>query len=439
MSGVSANHHSSIITAFILFFILTPTSAIPELLAYGIIIVIAVMSKYVLVFRGQHIFNAAALALLLATVLNIGAGSWWVATPYMLLPTLLAGSLVVTKVRKWLPVTAFVAMAFATFVFEEYRFGNSVGDTWLQFFTVYPAIFLAGFMFTEPFAMPARRRAQIFYGLIVGFLFSTSVFLPWVVVTPEMALLIGNIVAYPGTLRRKLKLEFIERNQIARSTYEFVFKKPKGLHFVAGQYLEWMLPHKKADNRGTRRYFTIASAPKENVLRLALKISEGGSSFKQKMYELKKGEIVIASQLAGDFILPKNVHTKLGFIAGGIGVTPFCSHLLHLTEQKQDRDVVMFYCANTKDDLAYSQLFSEASKMIRFKMISVLAKEVFAENYYETGYFNSDIVRKHASDYLGRVWYISGPPLMVDSAEKYLLALGVKRRQIVKDFFPGLS
>lgn len=43
--------------------------------------------------------------------------------------------------------------------------------------------------------------------------------------------------------------------------------------------------------------------------------------------------LISASQIAGNFTLPKDRTTKLAFIAGGIGITPFRSMIKYLETQ----------------------------------------------------------------------------------------------------------
>lgn len=196
-----------------------------------------------------------------------------------------------------------------------------------------------------------------------------------------------------------------------------------------------MLPHAAADNRGLRRYFTIASAPEEPELRLAVRFTEtGGSSYKKALLAMNAGDIIIASQCAGDFLLPKQPgERKLAFVAGGIGVTPFRSHVAQLAAADQSADVVMYYCNNTSAEIAYDDFFSESA----IKLVHVLAKE--ERDGYEHGYLTPDIIERYTPDYLERMWYLSGPPGMVNAYTALLREAGVPQRQIVRDFFPGLA
>ncbi len=437
-TGVAANHHSSIITGLIIFFLVMPGTTVLEYVVLAATVVIAIASKYVLVYRKQHIVNPASFAVVILALSGYGVATWWVATPWLFVPLLITGAIVVMKIRRWELVLSFIIAGFAVFLLEGLYYGDALSSTWSVFFLSYPALFLGFFMLTEPFSMPPTKKTQMMYGALVGILSNTSILKPVIVMTPELALVIGNLVMYPATLRRKLLLKVIRVNTIAHSTLEVVFEKPLGFHYIAGQYLEWMLPHSKADARGIRRYFTIASAPTEDVLRVALKIPEKASTYKQYVSNLKAGAVVIASQLAGDFVLPKDVHKKLAMVAGGIGVTPFRSHLQYLVDTNDARDVVLFYGSNTTPEVAYGEVFARAGQKIKLRTIYILAKEP-ASIEYESGYFSTDIVKRQAPDYLERYWYVSGPPVMVDVAVKTLRGLGVSRRQIKKDFFPGLA
>ena len=436
--GITANHHSSIITALIIFFLVFPSHVPFDLAVLAGTVSFAIVSKYVFVFRGQHIVNPAALAVYVLGLTTLGAAAWWVASAWLLVPLVIAGSIVVAKVRKWAPVLSFLVVGFAVYLVEGVFAGADIAATWSQFFTVYPALFLGFFMLTEPFSMPPTKKLQIGYGALVGALSNTALLNPVVLMSPELALVVGTLTFYPTTLRRKLFLILESKREIAASTWEFVFTKPAHIVFKAGQYLEWMLPHAGADIRGIRRYFTIASSPTEDKIRLALKVMNPGSSYKTALLALPVGGVVVASQRAGDFTLPHDKTKKIGMIAGGIGVTPFRSQVQYMIDTNSGTNTQLFYCANTKADVAYSDIWTVAASRIPFTLVPVLAKEPASPDY-ETGFLTADILKRRSPDLLERTWYVSGPPPMVDATVKTLKGLGLTSSQIVQDFFPGLA
>ena len=453
--GVHANHESAVITALILFFIMIPYEGIAANWALLSAVFLGVVSKYFVVYRRQHVFNAAALGAVLLVVIvgvyNLVTGknantdifSWWVANPVLLWPVLLFGVLIVSKIRRWAMVGSFVGIGLLVFLIESVQFDLPLWDSTLVYFVSFPTLFLAFFMLTEPFTMPPRSHQQMMYGGLVGALASTTLFMPLFTMTPELALVLGNAFAYTFRTRQKLFLKLHSKKLVATDTWEFTFSKPKGFSFEAGQYVEWMLPHKKTDSRGPRRYFTIASGPTESVVRMAHKVVPAdsdmrGSSYKQALLELDEGEQIIVSQLAGDFLLPKDTAVKIGMIAGGIGVTPFSSHLSWMKNSGKIYDTRLYYCCNTLADLAFYDEFKKMGETMPVITIPVIAKvEVNPPN--ERGYVTSEMLARRTPDFRDRTWYVSGPPGMVNAYRKLLREAGVPKKQIKTDFFPGLA
>jgi ferredoxin-NADP reductase len=212
-------------------------------------------------------------------------------------------------------------------------------------------------MLTEPQTTPPTRHLRIMYGVLVGILFGTTFNFGFLHNTPELALIVGNVFAYLVSPKQKLFLKLKEKVEVGPGIYDFIFDKDKNFNFSAGQYLEWTLAHPKSDLRGVRRYFTIASSPTEDTLRLGAKFYEPASTFKQHLMKLNVGDALVATQLSGDFTLPKDPQEKLVFIAGGIGITPFRSMVKYLKDINEMRDIILFYCNKTEDEIVYKEIF----------------------------------------------------------------------------------
>jgi ferredoxin-NADP reductase/Na+-translocating ferredoxin:NAD+ oxidoreductase RnfD subunit len=433
---IPANHESAVITGLILFFLALPEEDILATWPLVAAVAIAVASKYIIAYKKQHFINPAAFGAAALSLTGVYSFSWWIANPVLFVPLLICGVLVVMKVRKWVPVIGLVGVSLLIYAAESYSYGTPLTDALETFLLSWPTLFLAFYMLTEPFTMPATKGPQFLYGGLVGFLSNTSMFVGIISFSPELALVVANIVMIPSRLRQKLFLTLETKQLVAKDTYEFVFKKPSGFAFKAGQYLEWMLPHSKSDHKGVRRYFTIASSPTESQVRVAMKIINPASSYKAALKDLDVAQPVIASQLAGDFTLPIDTEEKLGFIAGGIGVTPFRSHIKYMIDSGKAHDTVMYYCNNICDEIAYADVFAEAQREFGFVLVNVISKEEVGAPY-EKGYVTAEILKRRTPDYLERTWYISGPPGMVNAYKKLLLDVGVSRSHIKTDFFPG--
>jgi len=297
--------------------------------------------------------------------------------------------------------------------------------------------FLAFVMLTEPLTTPPTALLRIVYGAIVGFFFAPNVHIGSLYLTPEIALLVGNVYSYIVSPKGRHMLTLVRVDTVAKGIYDFIFTSNRALSFRPGQYLEWTLGHRYADDRGNRRYFTIASSPDEPEIHLGVKFYEPASTFKRALALMKEGDTISASHLAGGFVMPKNPDKKLVFIAGGIGVTPFRSMIQHLLDTKEDRSIVMMYANKTLADVAYKDVFDRAQKELGIKTVYTLSGEKRSVPGMVNGRIDATLIALEIPDYRDRTFYISGPQTMVDIFQDTLTDMGVSRFKIKSDFFPG--
>ncbi len=426
------------ITGFILFFLAAPTLSGKGLLILVAISAIAMLSKYTLAFKKKHLFNPAAITAVILGLLSIGDINWWVATPILNMVTLVVGLLIVRKLRRFPMFFAFLIASIGLAIFTYVLPSNiSAVEFARQVLFSWQLIFFGTIMFTEPMTTPPTKKTQIVYGVIVGLLFSSQLHIGNFYMSPELALVIGNIFSYLASSKQKLVLHFKSKKQISATIYDFVFSADQKLRFKSGQYLEWTLPHKTPDTRGNRRFFTVASSPTEQDIHLGIRIAEkDGSTFKKHLLELKENDSFVASQLAGEFTLPDDASQKLVFIAGGIGVTPFRSMMKYLldinelhknsAQKNERRDIALFYLVNTEADIAYREIFEEAQEKIGLQFVPLVDVRI-----------NAEMIREKLPDFAERYFYLSGPNGMVESYKKMLSDLGVPRKQVKVDYFPG--
>lgn len=436
---VPLNAESSAITALIMFLILAPATNINDMLLVAVCAVIAMASKFVLNFRGKHIFNPAAFGVfILSTFIKPELVIWWAGSFAMLPIVLLIGLLIVRKIRHFDLFLSFVGIAVILIIANEMRFDSTVTVAFRTALGSWPVIFFGSIMLTEPLTTPPTKGLRIIYGVLVALLFGLPSEAVGPYRTPEAALLLGNIFSFAVSPKYKLILKLKEKLQLAPGIYDFVFTPNRPVTFTPGQYLEWTLGHDKSDGRGNRRYFTIASSPSEPELHLTIKAPETPSSFKKALIALEPGGTMLAGSLGGDFTLPKTAANKITAIAGGIGITPFRSMVKNFIDQDRQVHFTLFYAAANPQEFIYKDLFASAEKA-GVKTVYVLsgAKEVPPDWQGETGYITKEMLAKNTPDYLERQYYLSGPNVMVEAYKKMLRAAGISLSAIHTDYFPG--
>lgn len=434
------NPESSLLTGLILTLIIPP-----NLQLYGILFMLAaaglaIASKYLLAVGGKHIFNPAAIAVVLTAWGPRQSASWWVGTAALLPFVLIGGVLTARKVRRGHMVMTFLVVTTFTTLAMTIASGSSVATSMHNMLLTSAVIFLGFVMLTEPYTSPTTKRRQLWYAAIVGVLVAPQVHLGNIYTSPELALVVGNVFAYIVSSKTKLFPILRERRQVAKDIYEFSFIPGKQLVYTPGQYMEFTLPHDKADSRGSRRWFTLASSPTEDRIMLGVKFYENGSSYKRAMLTMDMNTPIVAAQLAGDFVMPKDVSKKLVFIAGGIGVTPFRSMVKYLVDTEEERDVRVLYSARSEDDFAYTDVFEQARQTLGIQTTYVVTDNpIDSRPHMIVGKINGDLIAQAIPDYSDCTFYISGTHPMVEALQESLEALGVHRRNIKIDFFPGYA
>ena len=429
------------VTALILALIITPTAPFSQLPFLAWAAFLATASKYLLAWRRRHIFNPAALAVVITSLFLGKSASWWVGCVPMLPLMLLGGVLVVRQIRRFDLVWSFFMAIMITLLGFAVFSGTDLALAAKQMTLYSPMFFFAFVMLTEPLTAPATRGMQMWFGALVGALSVPLVHLGSFYTSPEIALVVGNLFAYAVSPKTNLMLTLRGANKLSADTYEFVFDSDVPLSFKPGQYMEWTLPHAHEDSRGNRRFFTLSSSPGHREIRMGVKFYPKPSSFKKRLLTMKPGEVISACHLAGDFTLPRDRREKLAFIAGGIGITPFASMIRHMLDTRDRRDAVMVSANWRAEDISYDPLLREAQEHLGLRTVHALsAAECLPQDWQGcVGFVDSKMLREVLPDYKQRTFYISGPPAMVTAAKRAVAELGVKSGRIRTDYFPGFA
>jgi ferredoxin-NADP reductase len=441
--GIAPNAESVYISALILALIISPLQSPHDLWFLAWAAVWAMASKYIVAINGRHIFNPVGFAVALTYLTINQSASWWVGNAPMLPFVLVGGILVLRKIGRFDLVSGFLLTALATILAASLLGGVDFLAT-LQRVALYsPLFFFAFIILTEPLTTPPARGLRIFYGALVGLLFTPQIHLGDFYTTPELAILLGNVFSYLVSSKTTLVLRLKQKVRIAPDTYDFVFAPSRRIAFAPGQYMEWTLGHPDPDSRGNRRYFTVASSPTEEDLRLGIKFYEDSSTFKRAMLSMDGSREIVASHLSGDFVLPADPKAKCVFIAGGIGITPFRSMIKYLLDTQQRRPVVLFYVNKTVQDIVYKDVLDRAQKELGIKTVYTVTdtRKMPPPPWWKgkVGYITPQMMKAEVPDYRKCIFYISGPKGMVDSFKELLRRLNVDGSQIRTDYFSGLA
>lgn len=215
----------------------------------------------------------------------------------------------------------------------------------------------------------------------------------------------------------------------------FWFKPAQKISYTAGQFIELYVPHDHPDERGIKHWFTLSSSPTDKLISITTKFAGAKSStFKKHLFALSPGAKLQIVEPMGDFVLPKDKSIPLVFVAGGMGLTPFHSMVKWLSDHGEKRQIQVLLAANKPDDFVFADLF----KKYGAELIQIVS-EPSPEWLGETGRLSAEKILELTGRPDGKRIYVSGPEPMVEALEKDLQAHGVKKTQLLFDYFPGYT
>jgi len=242
-------------------------------------------------------------------------------------------------------------------------------------------------------------------------------------------------MAAATTYTSKLK----KKETLAEGTMGFYFAKPAGFQFKPGQYLDiTLVDPPETDAEGNIRSLSIASAPGDEHLLVATRMRD--SAFKRVLRMAPLDTEIRLEGPLGSFTLHNNSAKPAVFLAGGIGITPFSSIVRHAAHAKLPHHLYLFYSNRRPEDVAFMSVLQELEKENpNFKFIPSMAEMSKSAQTWngESGFINRDMLARHLPDLQGPIYYIAGPPEMVEAMRQMLNAAGVDEDDLRTEEFAG--
>ena len=226
---------------------------------------------------------------------------------------------------------------------------------------------------------------------------------------------------------------------VAEGTMAFHFAKPAGFAFKPGQSMNVsLIDPPETDGKGNARTFSIVSAPHEGGLVIATRMRD--TAFKRVLKAMPAGGRVSLRGPAGLFTLDPVDARPAVFLAGGIGVTPFVSMLREAAHSRLARDLWLF-CSNRRpEDSAFlDELSALPRRHSRCHFVGTMVEMDKSSRPWsgETGFLDRAMLERHLNGLAACVYYVAGPPGLVEAMQKMLIGAGIAEDAIHTDEFLG--
>ncbi|MCO6412900.1 MAG: CDP-6-deoxy-delta-3,4-glucoseen reductase [Thiogranum sp.] len=203
------------------------------------------------------------------------------------------------------------------------------------------------------------------------------------------------------------------------------------MQFLAGQYIEFILKD------GRRRAFSIANAPHhDEYLELHIRHIPGGSFTGHVFDELRDRALLRIEGPLGSFYLREDSPRPVLMMGGGTGIAPLKGMLEHAFYTGFDRPIHLFWGVRARRDLYMDEVPRRWEKEhANFKYTPVLSEPLDGDRWQGATGFVSDAVIASYPDLSEFDIYMSGPPIMIESATRLFVTHGARMEHMYSDAF----
>ena len=225
------------------------------------------------------------------------------------------------------------------------------------------------------------------------------------------------------------EVALIGSETVAEGTRMFRFAKPAGFAFQPGQAVDLALLDPPTEANSSHRMLSLVSAPCEAELAVATRMREA-SAFKRALGMLAPGARVRLKGPTGVMTLHDDSARAAVFIAGGIGITPFMSMLRQAAHDRPERRFLLLYSNRRPEHAAFlHELHGLAQRYDRLRMLARMTDQ--------DGFVDAKTIKDFVGAASAPVYYLAGPPPMVDAMTTLLRSGGVSDGDINSEEFYG--
>jgi len=234
----------------------------------------------------------------------------------------------------------------------------------------------------------------------------------------------------------KFETEVLDIVQRTHNVKSFRFKIKEDVDFKPGQFFFVTI---KIDGVERTKHFSFSNSPTEKgYVEFTKRITD--SEFSKALNRLNIGDWARLKMPYGSFTF-EGEYEKIAFLSGGIGITPIRSICKFATDSMLPTDMVLLYGNNREEDIIFRKDLDDMQAVNKnLRIVYTLTSPDIDRKTWQgrIGYIDDKMIKEEISDFNERVFYICGPPRMVESLINILRnKLGVQQDKIKIENFIG--
>lgn len=257
----------------------------------------------------------------------------------------------------------------------------------------------------------------------------------WIVLCALAVAIVAYTYFLRPVLQKKRPFKVVEVQKVSKSDWSLTLEKDGDFPFAfdAGQFL-WVNTSGNPFKR-TEHPFSLASSP-ASLPQLSFIIRELGD-YTSKIGKLKPGQRVYVDGPHGVFTLNGHNPDGIALIAGGAGIGPILGLLRQLHDLQDARPIRLVYGNRSAEQMVFQDEIRAVETSLRdFRQTLVLEHPSSVMVAHE-GFISQALLEEQFPPEQRGTWlfYVCGPPVMVDAVASNLRKIGVPEQRIIFERF----
>ena len=231
------------------------------------------------------------------------------------------------------------------------------------------------------------------------------------------------------------KIKLIDTIKRTPTILSLRFWRPLGINFMPGQFLKVIFDESNDNNKELNKYLSFSSSPLKDYIEVTKRLSQ--SAFSQRLRALERDDQISMQGAFGRCTFSDN-DKKITFLIGGIGITPAISILEYIQDKNLSTDALLFYSNRTEEEIAFKEELNQwQAKNPNLKALYTVTDFQPKDKNCLFGRIDKELVSRNIKDISERMFFIFGPPKMVEAMKALCQAVGAKEEFIKTESFLG--
>ena len=232
-----------------------------------------------------------------------------------------------------------------------------------------------------------------------------------------------------------LSARLTERIKRTPSIESFRFLPEETIEFSPGQFLQLIFEENNLENKELNKYLSFSSSPTKEYIEVTKRLSK--SYFSQRLKSLNINDEVLLRAPLGNCVFTED-YQKIGFLIGGIGITPVISIIEYIVDKGLSTDIALVYSNRSEEEIAFREKLDHwRNQNKNIQIIYTLTDCQPKGDRCIAGRINKNMLMDNVSDLDKRIFFIYGPPKMVEVMKKLCLEMGCNEADLKTESFIG--